>query len=66
MWPPATREPRLDTRDVKESIQSKMFSASPEEPRRVIHIFVVYDARLQGEGTHFQHLLYMSRVKTSY
>jgi hypothetical protein len=58
--PQATREPRLETRDVKEIIQCKVFSVSPEEPRRAIHIFVMYDARLQAEGNHSQHLLYMS------
>jgi hypothetical protein len=60
MWPQATREQRLVTRDIKESILSKVFSVSPPEPRRAINIFVMYDARLQAEGTHSQHLLYMS------
>ena len=52
------RGPRLDTRDVKESIQSKVFSVSPE-PRRAIHIFVMYDARLHADGTICQHILYV-------
>lgn len=58
--PQATREQRLDTRDVKESIQSKVFSVSAEEPRRAIHTFVMYDARLQADGTNSQHLLDVS------